>query len=73
MAKQRKKTDSPSISYDSLFSPGETVRLKSGGAPMTIESVTGDILTCVWCPAYGSRVMREDFTSVLLRHVYVPN
>ena len=30
------------------FSPGDQVKLKSGGPTMTVEKVRGDTVTCVW-------------------------
>ena len=30
------------------FNVGDTVQLKSGGPYMTIETITGDEVTCVW-------------------------
>jgi uncharacterized protein YodC (DUF2158 family) len=30
------------------FKPGDVVRLKSGGRPMTVSKCEGDDVTCVW-------------------------
>lgn len=41
------------------FKLGDVVVLKSGGPPMTIDGIGGDIVSCVWYD--GSGVRREDF------------
>ena len=43
---------------------GSVVILKSGGPLMTVEIVTGGVLTCVWFD--GSNLMRENIKSELV-------
>ncbi len=48
-----------------MFSPGDVVQLRSGGAKMTVETVEGDEVHCVWTA--GSLVKRDVFSSALLK------
>lgn len=41
------------------FVAGDLVTLKSGGPKMTVESVSGDDVNCVWF--YGSQYTRDTF------------
>jgi uncharacterized protein YodC (DUF2158 family) len=46
------------------ISEGDVVRLRSGGADMTVEAVTSDYAECVWSD--GKRVYRDTFKLSLL-------
>lgn len=46
------------------FKEGDVVRLMSGGAKMTVESINGDYAECVWSD--GKRVYRDAFKVTLL-------
>jgi uncharacterized protein YodC (DUF2158 family) len=56
------------------FTPGDTVQLKSGGPPMTIERVgkdegsQEDVVFCTWFEEVGKRqqLQREKFNPVVL-------
>ncbi len=50
------------------FQPGERVQLASGGLPWTVESVEGDLVTCI---REAKKVERETFLAATLRP-YVP-
>lgn len=43
---------------------GDVVRLKSGGAEMTVENVSGGYAECVWSD--GKKVYRDAFKVTLL-------
>lgn len=45
---------------------GDVVELLSGGLPMTITDVDGDVVSCVWHTAAGE-VVRESFDADLLQ------
>jgi uncharacterized protein YodC (DUF2158 family) len=49
---------------DEAISEGDVVRLRSGGADMTVETVSGDYAECVWSD--GKRVYRDAFKVSLL-------
>lgn len=36
------------------FKAGELVKLKSGGPTMTVESIKGNIVKCIWYSGHGS-------------------
>jgi uncharacterized protein YodC (DUF2158 family) len=46
------------------FQAGDTVRVKSGGPKMTVESVQDTAVTTVWFD--GTKLCREKFTEALL-------
>jgi uncharacterized protein YodC (DUF2158 family) len=46
------------------ISEGDVVRLRSGGAEMTVENVSGDYAECVWSD--GKKVYRDAFKITLL-------
>lgn len=47
------------------FKEGDLVILKSGGAPMTVEEVHGQDISCVWSD--GKKVSRDTFSSAVLK------
>jgi uncharacterized protein YodC (DUF2158 family) len=47
------------------FAVGEVVQLKSGGESMTVESIDGDNVGCVWFE--GKRVQRDTFAAGALK------
>jgi uncharacterized protein YodC (DUF2158 family) len=51
------------------FAPGMKVKLVSGGVTMTVESVNGDEITCVW--QVGTIEQRHTLNASLIRQ-YVP-
>jgi len=44
---------------------GDTVRLKSGGPPMTIQDIASDMSICVWFDAKGIRQQAQFLTATL--------
>ena len=46
------------------FQPSDTVKLKSGGVPMTVESISDGLVDCVW--QEGKDIKRDAFPSVVL-------
>lgn len=42
--------------------PGQLVRLRSGGPVMTVVSVAGDDVRCVWMEAVGKSQQKRDDT-----------
>jgi uncharacterized protein YodC (DUF2158 family) len=48
---------------------GDVVKLKSGGPPMTVGSVSGDIVTAVWFPDDFTVSSREFLVDMLLLRV----
>jgi uncharacterized protein YodC (DUF2158 family) len=48
------------------FKPGDTVRLKSGGPLMTVKSIEGDDVICVWFEGKAKKESR--FKAVTLTH-----
>lgn len=46
--------------------PGDVVQLKSGGPPMTVESVDPTGVICVWFDAKNNR-QNERFLEVMLQ------
>jgi uncharacterized protein YodC (DUF2158 family) len=51
------------------FNVGDVVILKSGGSRKTVESVKGDIVSCVWDDE-TKRPARSDYSSNILILVY---
>jgi len=49
---------------------GNVVQLKSGGPAMTVESVSGDAVGCVWFDR--NRLFRDTFKASLLRQPMAP-
>ncbi|MBC7985190.1 MAG: DUF2158 domain-containing protein [Sphingomonadaceae bacterium] len=47
------------------FEPGDVVKIKSGGEKMTVESVDGSLVDCVWFD--NKQVMRGTFDSIVLK------
>ncbi len=47
------------------FEPGDVVVLKSGGQPMTVASVSGDEVLCIWIGEEGE-LFRESLPAVTL-------
>ena len=47
------------------FEPGEVVVLKSGGQPMTVASVSGDEVLCIWIGEEGE-LFRESLPAITL-------
>ena len=45
---------------------GAQVQLKSGGFPMTVESIEGDQVTCVW--ADKDRIRRDVLKPMMLKN-----
>jgi uncharacterized protein YodC (DUF2158 family) len=52
----------------SNFNPGDQVILKSGGPVMTVETVDGGIVTCIWFDGKSpsQRVVSHKFPNVVL-------
>lgn len=50
------------------FSPGDVVTLKSGSAPMTVNSVAEDAVVCVWYNGDGD-ILSRQFSPEALCHV----
>jgi uncharacterized protein YodC (DUF2158 family) len=50
------------------FEPGEIVMLKSGGQSMTVVSVEGDDVTCLWTGTSG-QLFREAIPAIALESV----
>jgi uncharacterized protein YodC (DUF2158 family) len=50
------------------FEPGEIVMLKSGGQSMTVVSVEGHDVTCLWTGASG-QLFRETIPAIALESV----
>lgn len=55
------------------FKPGDTVRLKSGSLPMSVEQVGqkmggGDAVWCVWSEVAGGKqkIQRDTFPPIVL-------
>ena len=48
------------------FKPGDTVRLKSGGPLMTVDTVNGDTVRTVWFE--GTTKKQSNFPAVTLEH-----
>jgi uncharacterized protein YodC (DUF2158 family) len=50
------------------FEPGDLVRLKSGGALMTVEEIGNGAVWCVWSEKVGNRqvIQRNSFPPVVL-------
>lgn len=49
-----------------MFKEGDVVILKSGGEPMTVESVSEELIDCVW--SNNNKIERNSFTPVTLKH-----
>ena len=47
------------------MNPGDVVRLKSGGPPMTVVVVDGSYATCTWFDE-ANKLQKEDFLQVTL-------
>ncbi|WP_121903655.1 YodC family protein [Sphingomonas sp. PP-CE-3A-406] len=47
------------------FKPGDVVRLKSGGEKMTVESLSDELVHCVWF--VDKKVQRESFEGATLK------
>jgi uncharacterized protein YodC (DUF2158 family) len=52
------------------FQLGDIVRLKSGGEKMTVESISDDLVDCVWMN--DKKVERHSFEPVVLEKVTRP-
>ena len=52
----------------SEFNPGDQVMLKSGGPVMTVESVAGGTVTCMWFEGKSpsQRVVSYSFPEIVL-------
>ena len=47
------------------FKVGDLVQIKSGGASMTVESVTDQTVVCVWY--VGENYYRQEYNAAMLK------
>ncbi|HCK85253.1 MAG TPA: DUF2158 domain-containing protein [Hyphomonadaceae bacterium] len=52
-----------------MFHCGQLVKLRSGGALMTVEKIDGDQVSCIW--QVNGETKRELFTAILLKDATV--
>lgn len=50
-----------------MFAVGDVVRLNSGGSRMTVKSVHGEYVECVW--QQSDQLKTEQFASAMLKRV----
>ena len=52
------------------FQPGDVVKLKSGGEKMTVESISDDLVDCVWF--IDKKIERMSFEPAALKKYEPP-